>query len=80
MAKTVTIRLDDSTYRELKRRAESENRAIANLIETAAVRFVRESDFVSEDETAGILGNEALVRRLKRGAREAKARKGRVVG
>ena len=80
MARTVTIRLQDQTYRELKRRAEATNRAISNLIETAALRYVREADFVSEDEMAGILADEVLVRRLKRGAREAKKAKGRMVG
>lgn len=80
MARTVTIRLQDKAYRELKRRAEATNRAISNLIETAALRYVREADFVSEDEMAGILADEVLVRRLKRGARESKKAKGRMVG
>jgi predicted transcriptional regulator len=80
MPKIITIRLRDATYRELKRRAEAANRAISNHIETAALRYVREADFVSEDEMAGILADEALVRRLRRGSREAKARKGRLVG
>jgi predicted transcriptional regulator len=80
MPKTITIRLKDEAYRELKRRAEAANRAISNLIETAALRYVHEADFVSEDEMAGIVADEALVKRLRRGSREAKARKGRVVG
>ncbi len=80
MSKTITIRLGDNVYRELKRRAAAANRAISNLIETAAVRYVREADFVSEDEMAGILADDTLVRRLRRGAREARARKGRLVG
>ena len=80
MPKTITIRLRDEAYRELKRRADATNRAIANLIETAALRYVREADFVSEDEMASILADDPLVRRLRRGSREAKARKGRMVG
>jgi predicted transcriptional regulator len=80
MAKTITIRLDDAAYREFKRRAEASNRAVSNLIETAALRYVREADFVSEDEMSGILADQGLVKKLKRGAREAKARKGRLVG
>lgn len=80
MSRTITIRLKDDAYRELKRRAEAENRAISNLIETAALRYVQEADFVSEDEMGGILADEVLVKRLRRGSREAKARKGRMVG
>jgi predicted transcriptional regulator len=79
MPRTVTIRLGDEACRELKRRAEASNRAMSNLIETAAFRYVREADFVSEDEMAGILADETLVKRLRRGAREAKARRGRLV-
>lgn len=80
MPKTITIRLGEEAYRELKRRADATNRAISNLIETAALRYVREADFVSEDEMAGILADEVLVKRLKRGSRDAKARRGRLVG
>lgn len=79
MSKTITIRLDDAAYEELRRRAEAANRALSNLIETAALRFLREADFVSEDEMEGILADRVLVRRLRRGAREARSRKGRYV-
>ncbi len=79
MAKTITLRLDDATYRELKRRADASNRAISNFIETAALRYAREADFVSDEEMASILADDALVRRLRRGSREAKKRRGRLV-
>ncbi|MBM3288879.1 MAG: ribbon-helix-helix protein, CopG family, partial [Candidatus Hydrogenedentes bacterium] len=38
MPKTVTLRLDDKTYRQFRRLAESDNRPLSNFIETAAKR------------------------------------------
>jgi uncharacterized protein (DUF1778 family) len=79
MAKTVTLRLDDSAYRELKEAAEAANRPLSNLIETAALERVREQRFVDDAEMAEILGNEALLERLRSGSRQARQRKGRFV-
>jgi predicted transcriptional regulator len=80
MSKTVTLRLDESTYEELKEAARSQNRPLSNLIETAALAKVREEQFVDDAEMAEILEDEALLRRLKTGSRQAKRRKGRFVG
>ena len=35
MPKTVTIRIKDDTYRSFVKRAKTENRSLANFIETA---------------------------------------------
>lgn len=80
MPKTVTLRLDDRAYLELKEAAEAANRPLSNLIETAALERVREQRFVDDAETAEILGNEALLARLHTGSRQARQRKGRFVG
>lgn len=79
MAKTVTLRLDDGAYRELKEAAEAANRPLSNLIETAALERIREQRFVDDAEMAEILGNEALLERLRSGSRQARQRKGRFV-
>lgn len=79
MSKTVTLRLDDSVYDLFKTVAEQENRPISNLIETAAMRFVREHEFVDEFEMAEIRANAALNRGLKRGLADAKHRRGSFV-
>ncbi len=79
MPKTVTLRLDDDAYRELKEAAEAANRPLSNLIETAALERVREQRFVDDAEMAEILGNEALLERLRTGSRQARQRKGRFV-
>ena len=79
MAKTVTLRLDESTYEELKEAAAAENRPLSNLIETAALARVREEQFVDDAEMAEILSNEALIQRLKEGSRQTEKRAGRFV-
>ena len=79
MSKTVTLRLKDEVFRELLEAAQAENRPLSNLIETAALSRVRETQFVDDAEMAQIRGDEALLKRLKRGARDARRGKGRTV-
>lgn len=79
MAKTVTLRLGDEIYEELREAAEAENRPLSNLIETAAVARIREQQFVDDAEMAEILDNERLLERLKAGSRQARRRKGRLI-
>ena len=80
MPKTLTLRVDDETYRTLAEAAAAEGRSIANLIETAAVERLRDQQFVDDAELAEIEANERLVARLKKGSRDARARRGRFVG
>ena len=80
MAKTLTLRVDDETYEALAEAATAEGRSIANLVETAAVAHLREQQFVDDAEMAEIETNERLVTRLRRGSRDARARRGRLVG
>ena len=79
MSRIVTLRLDDDAYRELREAAEAENRPLSNLIETAALRRIREERFVDDAEMSEILGNKPLIRRLRTGSNQARQRKGRFV-
>ena len=79
MTKTVTLRLGEDVYAELREAAAGERRPLSNLIETAALARIREAQFVDDAEMAEILGNEALARRLKSGSRQARRRKGQFV-
>lgn len=79
MSKTVTLRLDDDVYEELSEAARAARRPLSNLIETSALSKVREAQFVDDVEMAEILDNDALVRRLKAGSRQARKRQGRIV-
>lgn len=76
MVRTVTLRLEQGAYEELREAAVAERRPLSNFIATAAVARVREAQFVDDAEMAEILNDEALVRRLRTGSRQARRRKG----
>ena len=80
MAKTLTLRVDDETYRKFAAAAQAEGRSIANLVETATLERLRERQFIDDAELAEIEANERLVARIKQGSRDARARRGRYVG
>ena len=80
MVKTLTLRVDDETYRKFAAAAQAEGRSIANLVETATLERLRERQFVDDAELAEIEANERLVARIKQGSRDARARRGRFVG
>jgi len=77
MPKTVTLRLDNDVYRTFREAAETERRSLSNLIETAALARIREQQFVDDHEMLEILHHEKLLKRLRAGSRDARARKGR---
>jgi len=79
MSKTITLRLDDKVYERFKGMASHDNRPISNFIETAALRFVDEHEYVDEYEMAEIRDNTSLNASIKAGLRDAKAKRGRFV-
>jgi predicted transcriptional regulator len=79
MSKTVTLRLKDEVYKAFVEAAAAENRPLSNLIETAALNRIREQQFADDVEMAEILADQGLVKRIQKGLREAKQRKGRFV-
>ncbi len=79
MPKTLTMRLDDRSYRTFLEAAKAERRSLANLVETAALRYLHESNFADDLEMAEILSRPDLMRRLKAGSADATKRKGRFV-
>lgn len=76
MTRTVTLRLDQDEYDELREAAAAERRSLSNFIATAALERVREAQFVDDGEMAEILNDDALVRRLRTGSQQARRRKG----
>lgn len=80
MPKTVTLRLDDEVYESLLQHSEAEKRPLSNYIEMAALEYARAQEFADDEEMQAILGNRDLMKRLKKGSKEAKKRKGRFVG
>ncbi|HEY3319163.1 MAG TPA: CopG family transcriptional regulator [Planctomycetota bacterium] len=79
MSRTVTLRLDASVYERLRLCAQRDNRPLSNFIETAALRYLDETEYVDEYEMAEIGANTALNRSLKRGVADARAKRGRFV-
>jgi len=79
MSKTVTLRLDDRLYSRFRKLAEQDNRPLSNFIETAALRFVENEQFVDEFEMAEIRGSRSLNESIRRGLRDATAKRGRFV-
>ncbi|HUI72476.1 MAG TPA: CopG family transcriptional regulator [Spirochaetia bacterium] len=79
MAKTVTIRIDDSTYRRIKSAAEAERRTISNFIEYATMAYVENSSFVDDDEMKGISEDHELLATLGKAMEEIRKGQYRVV-
>ena len=79
MSQTVTLRLEDSVYQKFKGLATHDNRPLSNYIQTAALRFIEEHEFVDEFEMAEISNNASLNRSLKNDLRDANVKRGRFV-
>jgi len=79
MPKTLTVRIDEASYRLIEEAASAENRSVSNFIETAALQRAVAETFVAPDEMPEIRSRPAPVRRLKNGNRDAAARRGRFV-
>ena len=79
MSKTISLRVNDDLYESLREHAEAENRSISNFIETAAIKYIAEVDYVDDFEMQSIRGDESLLHRLKRGSADAKKSRGRFV-
>ena len=77
MSKTVTLRLNDEVYKKFLGLAEHDNRPLSNFIETAALRFIEEHEYVDEFEMQEINDNQGLNRSITGGLRDAKAKRGR---
>ena len=75
----MTLRLDDATCAFFRDCSQADNRTLSNMIETAAKRHL-ESAYVDEEEEREILRDAPLMRRIRAGTRDAKARRGRMVG
>ena len=79
MFKTVTLRLRDSVYRRLLALAERDNLPLSNFIETAALRYIEQEEYVDEFEMQEILENKPLIDSIEKGLSDAKEKRGRFV-
>ena len=65
--KTVTMRVDDSTYRMIKQAADGQKRNLSNFIEFATLQYLSSAQFVDSDEMSEILEDKELFQNLKDG-------------
>ncbi len=79
MSKTVTLRLKEDTYDLFRKLAKQDNRPLSNFIETAALRFIDESEYVDTFEMNEIEQNEDLNESIKRGLEDVKSARGQFV-
>jgi hypothetical protein len=79
MSKTVTLRIKDSVYQRLRTLAERDNRPLSNYIETAALRYIEQEEFVDEFEMLVIKGNKSLNESIEQGITDAKEKRGQFV-
>jgi predicted transcriptional regulator len=79
MAKTVTVRVDDTTYKRIKSAANSERRTISNFIEYATMAYVESSTFVDDQEMKDIAGDTELLKSLKKSMDDIKRGNYRII-
>jgi hypothetical protein len=77
--KNITIRFEPEDYQKILLSAKSENRSIANFIETSMLENIQEKHFIDEFEMQEILSNQELLKSLEQGHKDAKAKRGRFV-
>ncbi len=80
MSKTVTLRLNENIYELFRAMAESDNRTLSNFIETSALRYIEEHEYVDDYEMEEIRENQQLNRSLKNAIKDMKSKKGQFVG
>jgi uncharacterized protein (DUF1778 family) len=80
MAKTITLRIDDSTYHLVKRAAEGDHRSIANFIEYATLAYMTSEACVFDEEMQNILQDKTLLQSLANGEQEMQEGKFSIVG
>jgi predicted transcriptional regulator len=77
MAKTITLRVDDSIYNTLKRAADGDRRTMSNFIEYATINYIFNNNIVDDDEMNEIL---CFENDLKKGLNDIKHERYKIVG
>jgi uncharacterized protein (DUF1778 family) len=80
MAKTVTLRVEDSVYNLIKKAADGERRSISNFLEYAAINYLTSDLYVSDEEMQEMLTDKALMKSLKLGIKESQKGQYKIVG
>jgi len=67
MAKTITLRVDETTYNLIRKAAAGERRSLSNFIEHATISYVSAELFADEAEMEEIRKDSELVGELNSG-------------
>ena len=76
MAKTITVRIDDSTYNIFKLAAAGQKRTISNYLEYATLNYTMNETFVEDTEMDEILKYE---KDIKKGLSDISAGRYRII-
>lgn len=79
MPKTITLRLDDKTYQMLKIAAKGSRRTISNFLEYAALSFLSQETYISDQEMEVILNDEELLKDITQSEKDIKSGKYKIV-
>lgn len=80
MAKVITIRLSNDEYQKIVSSAHLERRALSNFMTTMVLKGIEEAEHVDAIEMDQITSDKRLMAKLLAGHRDAKKRRGRLVG
>ena len=80
MAKVVTVRLSEEDYWKIVAAAKCERRPLSNFMTLMVIKGIDEGDYVDAVEMDQILSDPSLMSKLRTGHRDAKQRKGKLVG
>jgi len=79
MSKTITLRLSDKEYKKISSVAKIEHRPISNLITTIVLQDIERNYYVDPIEMAQIKSDKDLLKKLEKGHKDAKRKKGKFV-
>ena len=79
MSKTITLRLNDNIYKMLKTAAEGSRRTISNFLEYAALSFLSQETYISDQEMEDILNDEELLKDIMQSEKDIKDGKYKIV-
>jgi predicted transcriptional regulator len=79
MAKTITVRVDDDVYSMFRTAARGVHRTISNFIEFATLSYITNETYVSDREMEEIRSDKALMASIRRGIKDAKEGRYRIV-
>jgi len=77
VAKTITVRLEDSVYQIFKRAADGQKRTISNYLEFATLNYTVNETIVDDVEMNEILGFE---KDIKKGLSDISAGRYKIIG